>query len=101
MRISFKLNREYDTELIRQLEKYKEKNLSQVIRKILRDSLVYRKREVEDVFVEELESVDTNVVVTNETPASNTDKDDIEVRQINKKTEINKSKDIIKWNFPE
>ena len=101
MRISFKLNKEYDTELIKQLEKYKDRNLSQVIRKILRDSLVYRKREVEDVFVEELESVDTNVVVTNETPASNTDKDDIEVRQINKKTEINKSKDIIKWNFPE
>jgi len=101
MRISFKLNREYDTELIRQLEKYKEKNLSQVIRKILRDSLVYRKCEV-DVFAEE-EVI--NTITTNEIPVSNTDNDKVEVRKINKKTEINnsntnnKSKSI-KWDNP-
>jgi len=89
MRISFKLNREYDTELIKQLEKYKDRNLSQVIRKILRDNLVNKNSEVEDVFAEDK-------------PASNTDK--VEVRQINRKTEINnndnnKSK-TIKWNIP-
>jgi len=86
MRISFKLNREYDTELIKQLEKYKDRNLSQVIRKILRDNLVNKnnKVEVEDVFAEDK-------------PASNTD--NVEVRKINKKTEINKSKSI-KWNNP-
>jgi len=101
MRISFKLNREYDTELIRQLEKYKEKNLSQIIRKILRDSLVYQKCEV-DVFAEE-EVI--NTITTNEIPVSNTDNDKVEVRKINKKTEINnsntnnKSKSI-KWDNP-
>jgi len=91
MRISFKLNREYDTELIKQLEKYKDRNLSQVIRKILRDNLVNKnnKVEVEDVFAEDK-------------PASNTD--NVEVRKINRKTEINnndnnKSK-TIKWNIP-
>ena len=89
MRISFKLNREYDTELIKQLEKYKDRNLSQVIRKILRDNLVNKNSEVEDVFAEDK-------------PASNTD--NVEVRKINRKTEINnndnnKSK-TIKWNIP-
>ena len=89
MRISFKLNREYDTELIKQLEKYKDRNLSQVIRKILRDNLVNKNSEVEDVFAEDK-------------PASNTD--NVEIRKINRKTEINnndnnKSK-TIKWNIP-
>jgi len=89
MRISFKLNREYDTELIQQLEKYKDRNLSQVIRKILRDNLVNKNSEVEDVFAEDK-------------LASNTD--NVEIRKINRKTEINnndnnKSK-TIKWNIP-
>ena len=89
MRISFKLNREYDTELIKQLEKYKDRNLSQVIRKILRDNLVNKNSEVEDVFAEDK-------------PASNTD--NVEIRKINRKTEINnndnnKSK-TIKWIIP-
>ena len=84
MRISFKLNREYDTELIQQLEKYKNRNLSQVIRKILRDNLVNKNSEVEDVFAED-------------NPASNTD--NVEIGKINRKTEINNSK-TIKWNNP-
>ena len=89
MRISFKLNREYDTELIKQLEKYKDRNLSQVIRKILRDNLVNKnnKVEVEDVFAEDK-------------PASNTD--NVEVRKINRKTEINNGNisKSIKWDNP-
>jgi len=103
MRISFKINKEYDTELIQQLEKFKEKNLSQIIRKILRDNLVYRKNEIEDVFAEDTITNDINNTNTNETLASNTD--NVEVRQINRKTEINnnntnnKSKSI-KWNIP-
>jgi len=84
MRISFKLNREYDTELIKQLEKYKDRNLSQVIRKILRDNLVNKNSEVEDVFAEDK-------------PASILD--NVEIRKINRKTEINNSK-TIKWNNP-
>jgi len=90
MRISFKINREYDTELIKQLEKFKEKNLSQVIRKILRDNLVYKKNEIEDVFAED---TDTNANITNT---------NVEVRKINKKTEINNSNmsKSIKWDNP-
>ena len=90
MRISFKINREYDTELIKQLEKFKEKNLSQVIRKILRDNLVYKKNEIEDVFAED---TDTNANITNT---------NVEVRKTNKKTEINNSNmsKSIKWDNP-
>jgi len=91
MRISFKLNREYDTELIKQLEKYKDRNLSQVIRKILRDNLVNKNSEVEveDVFAEDKSAFNT---------------DNVEIRKINRKTEINnndnnKSK-TIKWDIP-
>ena len=104
MRISFKINREYDTELIQQLEKFKtNNNLSQIIRKILRDNLVNRKNEIEDVFAE-----DTKNIETENTLASTTDNvktETIEIRQINKKAEINntntdnKSK-AIKWNIP-
>jgi len=107
MRISFKLNREYDTELIKQLEKFKcNNNLSQIIRKILRDNLVNRKNEIEDVFAEDTNTNDINNT-NNDTPASNTD--NVEVRNINRKAEINntnvntntdnKSK-TIKWNIP-
>ena len=98
MRISFKLNKEYDTELIKQLEKFKEGNLSQVIRKILRDNLVYRKIEIEDVFAEDNKSI-KNEVVSNTNNVNET----IEIRQINSNTSsnnTNKSKPI-KWNIPE
>ena len=105
MRISFKLNKEYDTELIKQLEKFKEGNLSQVIRKILRDNLVYRKIEIEDVFAEDNKSI-KNEVVSNTNNVNET----IEIRQINRKAEINNSNTSsnntnkskpIKWNIPE
>ena len=92
MRISFKLNREYDTELIQQLEKFKNRNLSQVIRKILRDNLVNKNSEVEDVFAEDANDIEENIK-----SASNTD--NVEVRKINRKTEINNSKSI-KWDNP-
>ena len=98
MRISFKLNREYDTELIKQLEKFKcNNNLSQIIRKILRDNLVNRKNEIEDAFAED------KVIDINEIPASNTD--NVEVRKINRKTEINNgntnnNSKSIKWDNP-
>ena len=84
-----------------------------LIRKILRDNLVYRKCEiVEDVFAED----DINKPIINETLASNTDNvnvinETVEVRQINKKAEINNNNNInsnntnkskaIKWNIPE
>jgi len=101
LRISFKLNKEYDTELIKQLEKFKEGNLSQVIRKILRDNLVYRKIEIEDVFAEDNKSI-KNEVVSNTNNVNET----IEIRQINRKAEINNSNNTnksksIKWNIPE
>jgi len=104
-RISFRLNPEYDQPLINELSKYSSRKLSMLIRKILRDSLVYRKCEVEDVFAKDAENV--NINNTNEIPASNTDNDKVEVRKINKKTEINNSNSnidnkskSIKWDNP-
>jgi len=101
MRISFKINKEYDTELIKQLEKFKcNNNLSQFIRKILRDNLVNKNSKVEDVFAEDINEI--------EIPASNTDNVDtdiIEVRQVIKKAEINNTNTennskTIKWDNP-
>ena len=109
-RISFRLNPEYDKPLIDELSKYSSRKLSMLIRKILRDNLVYRKCEiVEDVFAEDVKDNPN----TNETLASNTDNvndtnvnEIVEVRQINKKAEINNSNNTnktksIKWNIPE
>jgi len=99
-RISFRLNPEYDKPLIDELSKYSSRKLSMIIRKILRDNLVYQKCETEDVFAED------NKDNTNESSASNTDNVNVEIRQINRKAEIsngnntNKSKPI-KWNIPE
>ena len=105
MRISFKINREYDNELIKQLEKFKcNNNLSQLIRKILRDNLVnVNNNEIEDVFAEDTKNIETENTIASTT--ENVKTETIEIRQINKKAEINntntdnKSK-AIKWNIP-
>ena len=93
MMISFRLNKRNDNELILLLSKYENNNMSEFIRGILRDSLLTSKSinndDVEDPF----------------TTASNTD-NVVEIRQVNKKTEINNTsnnsnkKESIKWNFP-
>jgi len=96
MVINFRLNKKNDGELISLLNKYKNNNnMSEFIRGILRDSLLTSKsisnNDVEDPFV----------------TASNTD-NVVEIRQVNKKTEINNTnsncnsnkKESIKWNFP-
>jgi len=103
MRISFRLNPEYDYKLIEILKGYSNRNMSQLIRKILRDNLTCDSK---------------NVMSSN---ASNTDNDkkieettddiinhvqDIDVKQINKVIENNKSikirevKKKIVWNIP-
>ena len=90
MMISFRLNRRNDNELISLLSKYENNNMSEFIRGVLRNSLLTSKSisndKVEDPFA----------------TASNTD-NVIEIRQVNKKPEINnvgnKSK-VIKWNIP-
>jgi len=81
--ISFRLNRKNDNELILLLSKY-ENNMSEFIRCALRNNLLTSKDITEDPFI-------------NSKSASNTD--NVEVRNINKKTEINKSKSI-KWDNP-
>jgi len=109
MMINFRLNKKNDNELISLLNKYKNNNMSEFIRGVLRGSLLISKSisndVVEDVFVDDTIN-DTN---NNKfTIASNTDNDNInvEVRQINRKTDINNSnnncnkKETIKWNFP-
>ena len=90
MMISFRLNRKSDNELILLLSKYENNNMSEFIRCALRNNLLTSKGIAEDPF-------------TNNT--SNTD--NVEVRNINKKAEINKSNantdnksKIIKWNIP-
>ena len=93
MMISFRLNKKNDNELILLLSKYENNNMSEFIRGILRDSLLTSKSigndDVEDPFV----------------TASNTG-NVVEIRQVNKKTEINNTSNInskkesIKWNFP-
>ena len=81
MMISFRLNKKIDNELILLLSKYENNNMSEFIRSALRNNLLTSKDTTEDPF--------TN------SNASNTDK--VEVRNINKKTEINKYKSI-KWD---
>jgi len=99
MRISFRLNPEYDYKLIEILKGYSDRNMSQLIRKILRDNL----------------TCDSKLMSNN---ASNTDNDkkveetiinhvqDINVKQINKidnnksETEIREIKKKIVWNIP-
>ena len=96
MRISFRLNPEYDYKLIEILKGYSDRNMSQLIRKILRD----------------------NLISTMSNNASNTDNDvkieetiinhvqDINIRQINKiennksEIEIREIKKKIVWNIP-
>ena len=88
MMISFRLNKRNDNELISLLSKYENNNMSEFIRGVLRDSLLTSKNiiDVEDPFA----------------TASSTD-NVVEIRQVNKKTEINnvgnKSR-VIKWNNP-
>ena len=99
MMISFRLNRKSDNELILLLSKYENNNMSEFIRGVLRGSLLVSKS---------ISSVNVEDPFAN---ASNTDNDNInvEVRQINRKTDINNSnnsnnncnkKESIKWNFP-
>ena len=84
MMISFRLNRKSDNELILLLSKYENKNMSEFIRNTLRNNLLTSKGIAEDPF-------------TINKSASNTD--NVEIRNINKKAEINKSKSI-KWDNP-
>ena len=81
MMISFRLNRKNDNELILLLSKYENNNMSEFIRNALRNNLL-TKDIAEDPFIKNV---------------SNTD--NVEIRNINRKTEINKSKSI-KWDNP-
>jgi len=105
MRISFRLNPEYDYELIKILKSYSDRNMSQLIRKTLRDNLK-----------SSISLINNKNVMSNN--ASNTDNDkkveetiinhvqDIDVKQINKAIENNKPIEIrevkkkIIWNIP-
>jgi len=90
MMISFRLNKRNDNELILLLSKYENNNMSEFIRGVLRNSLLTSKS---------ISSVNVEDPFAN---ASNTD-NVVEIRQVNKKTEINnvdnKSR-VIKWNNP-
>jgi len=108
MMISFRLNKRNDNELISLLSKYENNNMSEFIRGVLRGSLLTSKindDNVKDVFSDNaINNTNNNKFAT----ASNTDNVniDVEIRQINRKTDINNSnnncnkKESIKWNFP-
>jgi len=110
MMISFRLNKRNDNELILLLSKYENNNMSEFIRGVLRGSLLVSKSNdnvVEDVFASDTIN-DTDTDNNKFATAFNTDNDNInvEIRQINRKTDINNSnnncnkKESIKWNFP-
>ena len=82
MMIRFRLNRKNDNELILLLSKY-ENNMSEFIRNALRNNLLTSKGIAENPFTNSNASISDNV----------------EIRNINKKAEINKSKSI-KWDNP-
>ena len=84
MMISFRLNRKNDNELILLLSKYENNNMSEFIRNALRNNLLTSKDITEDPF-----AINKSASIL----------DNVEVRNINKKTEINRSKSI-KWDNP-
>ena len=84
MMISFRLNRKNDNELILLLSKYENNNMSEFIRNALRNNLLTSKDITEDPFANNKSASILN---------------NVEVRNINKKTEINRSKSI-KWDNP-
>jgi len=94
MIISFRLNKNNDNDLINELKKYENNNLSQLIRGILRNTLLGRDSRIDDIDMFEVDEIDvnTNVNVHTHTILENRNKlDDIS-------SNSNKSK--LKWNFP-
>ena len=83
MMISFRLNKKSDNELILLLSKYENNNMSEFIRNTLRNNLLTSKGIAENPF----------------TNSNTSNTDNVEIRNINKKAEINKSKSI-KWDNP-
>ena len=73
MRISFRLNAEYDQELINRVKSYSNRNLSKTLRKIIREHLQY-------------------ATLSNELSAPLSDTKNKEKQET--------KKEIPKWNFP-
>lgn len=73
-RVSFRLNPEYDQELIEKIKSYSRRNISKTLRKILREHLQYYNQS-NTLFVE---------------------KSDITIKENKKKKEK-----VVKWNFPQ
>jgi len=99
MRISFRLNPEYDYKLIEILKGYSNRNMSQLIRKILRDNLTSN-------MSNNASNTDNDKKIEETTDDIINHVQDIDIRQINKTIDNNKSiavkeiKKKIVWNMP-
>jgi len=105
MRISFRLNPEYDYKLIEILKSYNNRNMSQLIRKILRDSLISNTMLSDNVFNIADNNKKINKNETNKDKIKNELIEDantgIEYQDNTNNESTNKQeKKKIKWNFP-
>ena len=105
MRISFRLNPEYDYKLIEILKGYSDRNMSQLIRKILRDSLISNTMLSDNVFNIADNNKKINKNETNKDKIKNELIEDantgIEYQDNTNNESTNKQeKKKIKWNFP-
>ena len=105
MRISFRLNPEYDYKLIEILKSYNNRNMSQLIRKILRDSLISNTMLSDNVFNIADNNKKINKNETNKDKIKNELIEDantgIEYQDNTNNESANKQeKKKIKWNFP-
>ena len=108
MRVSFRLNPEYDYKLIKILQSYNNRNMSQLIRKILRDNLISNTMLSDNAF----NTIDNNKKINKNETIKDKDKNELIEDAINTEIEyqdnantinnesINKEKKKIKWNFP-
>ena len=106
MRVSFRLNPEYDYKLIKILQSYNNRNMSQLIRKILRDNLISNTMLSDNAF----NTIDNNKKINkNETIKDKVknelieDAINIEIEyqdNTNNESTNKQEKKKIKWNFP-
>ena len=106
MRVSFRLNPEYDYKLIKILQSYNNRNMSQLIRKILRDNLISNTMLSDNAF----NTIDNNKKINKNETIKDKDKNELIEDTINTEIEYQdntnnesankQEKKKIKWNFP-
>ena len=106
MRVSFRLNPEYDYKLIKILQSYNNRNMSQLIRKILRDSLISNTMLSDNVFniADNNKKINKNETIKDKVKNELIeDAINIEIEyqdNTNNESANKQEKKKIKWNFP-